>query len=106
MRVICGFVAVSMLLVVVQPAFAVCIIRGGAKTCSRDANTPKYANSMAAFEQDTLTENPSTGGPTTVLQPSGPTNAAWVLTPQNGKGGLVLGSANAAGFDCGSGTNC
>jgi hypothetical protein len=41
-----------------------------------------------------------------VLQPSGPTSAAWVLTPQSTKGALVLGSANAVGFDCGSGTNC
>ena len=107
MRVICGLVAVSMLVVLAQPALAVCVNRGGAKTCTRDANTPKYANSMAAFAQGPLTENPSTNGPTTVLQPSGSTSAAWVLKPQStADGATVLGDTTTAFFDCGSTVNC
>jgi hypothetical protein len=110
MRIICGFMAVSMLAALSQPVLAACINRGGAVTCQRDPDAPKYPNSMQGPEKKTPAENPNTSGETTVLQPNASSDNAWVLTPQSTGGATVLStggtSAGTMVAACGSSTSC
>jgi hypothetical protein len=104
MRVICGLVAVGMLVTVSQQAWAVCLIRGGVTTCTR--SFPGYPGVSEEPDKNTQPEAPDTGGKTIVLQQGGSSSDAWVVTPQGTPGAIVLGSANPAGATCGSGTSC
>ena len=82
-----------------QPAWAVCIDRGGARTCVAD---PRKHQGIWADDSATAAANGATG----VLQPVSPTGNAWVLTPQTTDGGTVLrssadgGTALACEADC------
>jgi hypothetical protein len=106
MRVISAFMAISMLLVPAQTAFAVCIIRGGVSTCFRDSRYPKYPNATQKRGERTAPENTEAIGETAVLEPSASDDNAWVLTPQTTDGATALNSANATLFACGSSGSC
>jgi len=100
-RGIVGFVAVLVLVASVQPALAVCVNRGGALTCERDPNAPKYPNATQRFLKNPPAATPATNGQTIVLQPAGSDdNNAWVLTPQPSTAG------DAAVLACGSSAGC
>ena len=105
MRVGSCFAATLMLLVLAQPAWAVCVIRGGVTNCVRDGKYPKYPNATMRYDQDTPAA-PAPDAKTIVLHPTGPDDNAWVLTPQSGVGATVLGGPTAAAFSCGSAGNC
>jgi hypothetical protein len=104
MRVISGLMAMLIGASVSQPAWAVCVIRGGAKTCSQDADTPKDANSMAGARIGTPS-SPSVNKKIIVLQP-GSSSDAWILAPQTNTGAVVLGAADATSATCGSEAAC
>ncbi len=106
MRIICSLVAASMLMALSSPAWAVCVIRGGATTCTRDPNTPKYANSAIGARMATPAKTPNPNAKTIVLQPSGTSSDAWVLAPESTAGAAVLGGKSPAAFICGPGTKC
>jgi hypothetical protein len=115
MRVISGFVAAAMLVALSQPAFAVCIYRGTAKTCGDD---PKYWAPAQGPEKETsvqaplITDNepPSAQGLSSVksivMQPSALTDNAWVLLPENRDGATTLVSTMTTAPACEPGTNC
>jgi hypothetical protein len=104
MRVICGLVAVGMLVTVSQQAWAVCLIRGGVTTCTR--SFPGYPSVSEEPEKNPQPEAPDAGGKTIVLQQGGSSRDAWVEAPQGTPGAAVLSSANATGSACGSDTSC
>jgi hypothetical protein len=95
-----------MLLLLTQPAFAVCIIRGGVRSCVRDSKYPKYPNATQKLEESRMPENPEATGETAVLQPSAASGNAWVLTPQDTSGATVLNGTNATVLACGSSGSC
>ncbi|MDQ7247890.1 hypothetical protein [Dongia sedimenti] len=97
MRVVSGLAVLVTLAVLTQPALAVCIIRGGATTCTRDAPYPKYPNATQKLDPDPPAADPN--AQTAVLVPTASSANAWVVSPQSA-------NANAVVLVCGSNANC
>jgi hypothetical protein len=101
MRVFFGLLAAAMLVLLAQPALAVCLIRGGTVSCYDD---PKY------WEATILPETKAPGGASVkaivLRESSAQDNNAWVMTRQNSNTVPASGTTNAAAPACSLGVNC
>jgi hypothetical protein len=104
MRVVSGLMAVSVLLVLAQPALAVCVIRGGVTSCIRDTKY-KYPHVTHELEKTTPAATPNTDLKTIVLHPDTGENA-WVLAPPTADGATVMGGNGIMAAACASSTGC
>jgi hypothetical protein len=105
MRVVSGLVAVSVLVLLAQPALALCVIRGGVTSCVRDAKI-YYPHVIRDPVKTAPAEHPNTDLKTIVLQPDASGENAWVLAPQTANGATVLGDAGFVAAACGASTGC
>ena len=104
MRVISGFVAAAMLAALSQPAWAVCVNRGGVVTCRDD---PKDWRPSAGPEKESSADDQVSSLKMIVLQPTAVTgDAAWVMTPESGDAAIKPASTNAAVPACELGLSC
>jgi hypothetical protein len=104
MRVISGFVAATMLVALSQPAWAVCINRGGAVTCHDD---PKYWQASVGPEKaENSDADAGASVKTIVLESRDLSGNAWVMTPQSGGGAITPAGADAGVPACELGVNC
>jgi hypothetical protein len=105
MRVISGLVAVSVLVALAQPAWALCVIRGGVTSCVRDAKI-YYPHVIRDPVKTAPAVNPNTELKTIVLHPDASGENAWVLTPQTANGATILGGAGFMASACEATTGC
>jgi hypothetical protein len=104
MRVISGFVAAAMLAVLSQPAWAVCINRGGAIFCYEN---PKYWEPSVGPEKEATGDERAGSVKMIVLEPDGSTSGnAWVMMPQSGDGAIAQVSTNGGVPACELGRSC
>lgn len=102
MRVISGFVAAMLLAALSQPAFAVCVNRGGAVACHDD---PKWWKPSAPESGSSAEDQPGSVK-MIVVQPAASSANAWVMTPQSGDSPIKPASANTPVPACEPGLNC
>jgi hypothetical protein len=98
MRLVSGFLAAVMLTALTQPAWAVCVILGGARNCH---DFPEDWDSAAETGDGPLTvEFPASDAPAEsdlkaiILQPSSEAANAWVLVPESGSAGATCDQGN------------
>ncbi len=103
MRVICGFLAAAIVAGAVQPAWAVCIIRGGARNCY---DTSKYWPADEGPETATSADAPAGDLKSIVLQPNASSDDAWVLTPGSSDGAATVRSLDISAPACEPGLSC
>jgi len=107
MRVICGFVAAALLAALCQPAFAVCVYRATAKTCTDDPKDWTPATGPEKVEKETPPPaQPISSLKTIVMQPSAPTDNAWVMLPESGDGATMPVGTMTTAPACEPGMNC
>jgi len=104
MRGVFGLMAVLMLVALSQPAWATCVYRAMAKTCTFEKRGFWKDDLSPAVEADTKASDSTT--PSAEV----PRDNAWVVTPATTDGAVVLhtssSEATATEAACGSDSDC